>query len=321
MEVKAFKALLASPISNPENLDALPYGEDGLAGSPKFDGVRFHVRGGVLLSRKLKPFPNAQLQFLFGNPAYDGLDGEIVCGDPTAKDCFKRSMQMCMTLEADTRDAILFVFDDFSEPDRPYRERLAIAKGKVGGTRVMRHGVGVSVVEQKTVKTQQDVLILEQTVLNLGFEGLMLRRKDAPYKFGRSTEREAYLLKLKRFEQDEAEILGAFEQMENTNEAKINAVGATQRSSHKAGKVGKDTLGGFHCKMVTGHFKGVEFDVGSGWTDEERRALWYAWQEKKSVKQFNKHHGLLRIKWQKVGADKKPRFPVADGFRDPDDMS
>ena len=66
---------------------------------------------------------------------------------------------------------------------------------------------------------------------------------DGPYKCGRSTVREGYLLKLKRFADGEAVILGCCEQMHNANAAQQDAFGRTKRSSHKDNKIGKATLG------------------------------------------------------------------------------
>ena len=53
--------------------------------------------------------------------------------------------------------------------------------------------------------------------LDDGYEGLMLRAPDGPYKFGRSTVKENTLLKVKNFLDDEAEVIGFKEQTTNTN--------------------------------------------------------------------------------------------------------
>ena len=57
----------------------------------------------------------------------------------------------------------------------------------------------------------------------------MVRTPDSPYKCGRSTEREAWLLKIKRFEDAEAVVLGTYEGMSNMNEAGVDAFGRTKR--------------------------------------------------------------------------------------------
>lgn len=314
MEVRQFRPMLASPVKDPTAL-VFP-----LLGSPKYDGVRAFVRGGILLSKQMKPIKNSTLQVILGQKAFEGLDGELVCGDPSAPDCFKRSQQMCSTRDAPIDDAIYFVFDSMEHPDEPFHKRLDDALGRLGSHQIMVGSLGISLVKQKRVNNYGELVHLEEQVLKLKFEGLMIRSIKGPYKLGRSTELEGHLLKLKRFEVDEAEVFGAYEQLANTNEPTINELGATHRSSHKAGKVGKGTLGGFHVKMLTGDFKGVACDVGTGWSDDERSALWMDWH-KLTLPAFNKKYGHLRVKWQKAGSKDRPRFPTNDGWRDPDDMS
>src|SRR5437899_138139 len=91
-----------------------------------------------------------------------------------------------------------------------------------------------------------------------GFEGVMLRKPDGPYKFGRSTVREGYLMKVKRFTQEEAVVVGYEEQETNLNEATKDALGHTKRSSHKAGKRPAGVLGAL--RVSNGH---GEFSIGT----------------------------------------------------------
>src|SRR5690606_40344965 len=101
--------------------------------------------------------------------------------------------------------------------------------------------------------------------------GVMLRHPDGPYKHGRSTTKEGWLLKVKRFEDSEAQVIGYSEAQHNANEAKRNELGQLERSSHKAGKVGKQTLGALAVKDLK---TGVEFDIGTGFTESQRQLLW-----------------------------------------------
>jgi spermidine/putrescine transport system substrate-binding protein len=103
----------------------------------------------------------------------------------------------------------------------------------------------------------------------------MIRSLSGPYKQGRSTEAEGYLLKVKRFEDGEARIQEYYEEMENQNAEFTNELGRTARSSHKAGMVGKNRLGGFHVTGVGGRYDGVYFDIASGAMSHEMRSkLW-----------------------------------------------
>lgn len=311
--IKPFQPLLASPA--PEDLGLLKY---PLYGSPKYDGVRALVRGFTLLSRQLKPIRNQLLQHLLGKPEFEGLDGELICGDPTAKDVFQRSQAMCATADASVEGAIFFVFDCTNQLQAPFDERHQEVRSILGSDQVVYQGVGLSRVRQALIKDEAQLLQVESQVVSLGFEGLMLRSRDGKYKLGRSTAKEGILLKLKRFAHDEAEVFGAYEQLHNANTATKDARGYTQRSSHQENMVGKGTLGGFHVKMVTGEFKGIAVDVGTGWTDAERAELWEAWH-RQGLKSFNRARGLMRVKHQLAGSKDRPRFPVFDGWRSRDD--
>ena len=89
-----FRPMLAATV-DPNDLDALRF---PLLASPKLDGVRALVSDdGQLVSRNLKPIPNANVQKAFGRPEFAGLDGELVCGDPTAPDAFRKTTSAAMS--------------------------------------------------------------------------------------------------------------------------------------------------------------------------------------------------------------------------------
>lgn len=314
MEVKPFQPLLASPA--PADLKTLRF---PVLASPKYDGVRIFVRSCTVLTRKLKPLKNTVIQHLLGRPEFDGLDGELIFGDPTAKDVFQKS-QSGIKEGGGVDGAIFFPFDWIGAPEEPFTVRFEQVRRILGGETLDYHGLGISRPKHVLVRDVKELELLEEFVLSLGFEGLMLRDPEGVYKHGRSTTKEGILLKMKRFAHDEAEVLGAYEQMANTNDATVDERGYKKRSSHQAGMVGKGTLGGFHVRMLTGQFAGVKVDVGTGWTAAERDALWADYARMKAGV-FNRVMGHLRVKHQLVGAKDKPRFPVADGWRSLEDMS
>ena len=77
-------------------------------------------------------------------------------------------------------------------------------------------------------------------------------------------------MKVKRFAQSEATIIGTEELMHNKNEATTNELGYTERSGHKENLVGGNTLGALVCKTKDG----VEFRIGTGFSAEQRKQLW-----------------------------------------------
>jgi DNA ligase-1 len=135
----------------------------------------------------------------------------------------------------------------------------------------------------------------------------MLRDPTKPYKQGRSTLREQTLIKLKRFLDDEAEIISWEERLSNQNEDVKDAFGYAKRSSAAGGKVGCGDLGAFWVKMVSGKFMGVECKVGTGFTAQERKLFW----ERKAELVGQ----ICTIKWFEPGSDKAPRLPAWKGLR------
>jgi len=92
--------------------------------------------------------------------------------------------------------------------------------------------------------------------------------------------------------------------MHNGNEATTNALGRTERSSHKDNKTGLNSLGGFECRDV---HSGVEFKCGTGLTADDREKLW---KDRDGL--IGK---LIKYKFFPIGSKDKPRHPVFLGFR------
>jgi DNA ligase-1 len=283
------KPMLASPAGEIIHLPALL--------SPKLDGIRCLIIDGVACGRSLKPLPNKYVQTLFGRAALNGLDGELIVGDPTAKEVFQATSSGVMSIEGEP-EVSFWVFDDFGQPGG-FKLRLSTAHQRIKSQKFCED------VPHHLVQTAGDLNSYEEDYVTMGYEGVMLRHPDGPYKHGRSTAKEGWLLKVKRFEDNEATILGVTELMHNANEAKRNELGQLERSSHKAGKVGKKMLGALMVKDLK---TGVEFDIGTGFTAAQRQVLWAA--------RTNLIGKLVKYKSQPTGVKEKPRFPVFLGFRD-----
>jgi DNA ligase-1 len=277
--------------------------------SKKLDGIRATVQGGRLLSRSLKPIPNVHVQNMFkGLP--EGLDGELIFGDPCSPSAYRDTVSIVMSDDKDCTNVQLWCFDSFMIAT-PFTTRLEVTKATVA-----RGFVGVRLVQHSPILNIEELDAFEADALAEGNEGVMIRSLDGPYKQGRSSEREAYLLKLKRFEDSEAVVIGTYELMHNDNEAFTNELGRTARSTEKAGKVGLDTLGGFYVLGAAGQpFAGVEFKVGNGqgMTQELRKQLW---TERDSL-----IGEVMKIKYFPTGGKDRPRHPLWLGWRDERDLS
>jgi DNA ligase-1 len=149
----------------------------------------------------------------------------------------------------------------------------------------------------------------EAEMLAQGAEGVMLRDADAKYKCGRSGTKNPELQKVKRFVDSEFQIIGWEPKYTNTNEAKTNELGRTERSTAKEGMVALDTMG----SLILCNSKGDTFSCGSGMTDAIRADLW---QRRETLM-----GQLAKVKYFDVGTGYNvPRFPVLVGIRHKDDM-
>jgi len=282
----------------PENVSQLRF---PVLASQKLDGVRATIQGGRLLARSLKEIPNVNVQrMMAGLP--EGLDGELIYGDPCAPDAYRQTVSIVMSDDKPATGIRFHVFDRYGTPG--FQLRLNEASKGVDAS----GNPNAVIVQHVTVNTFTELEQLETAWLELGHEGVMVRSINGPYKQGRSTEKEGYLLKVKRFKDADATVTGVYEEMRNENTATTNALGHTERSTHQAGKVGKGTLGGLNAITA----EGVEFDCGGGFTAKMRKELW---ERRTSLTGL-----VFKYKFFPTGSKDKPRFPVFIGWRSPLDM-
>jgi DNA ligase 1 len=263
--------------------------------SPKLDGIRALVLNGQLVSRTLKPIPNRHVQKLFaGLP--EGTDGELIMGAAN-DDPYRRTVSAVMSEDGEP-DVTYFVFDNFLAKGGFNYRYLSVCELK------LKQRKNINVVLHEMVYDVEELNVFESKCIELGFEGAMIRDPNGPYKFGRSTAKEGYLLKLKRYQDSDAKIIGTYELMHNGNEAVTNALGRTERSSHKDNKTGLDSLGGFELRDI--HTE-VEFRCGTGLTQNDRETLWDTREELIGK--------IIKYKYFPTGSKEKPRHPVFLGFR------
>ena len=276
-----------------------------IACSAKLDGIRGIITDKGILSNSLKPLGNEFVQKELNCKKLIGLDGELVVGlpyndpDNPEDDVFNRTSGAIRRSSGEP-DFKFYVFDSFINKEKSYQERWIQYKK----TCQINHPRLV-ILEQRICKTLQEALDFEAELLEQGYEGMMPRSLSAPYKEGRATTKECYILKRKPLEQREAKIIGVFEQMENRNEKFTNELGNSTRSSHQENKVSKDTLGGFilHDELF-GEFRCGTFKGG---TKEWRKDIWE--QYKSDPCQILGNY--VTYTYQGVGSIDKPRQPRA----------
>lgn len=281
--------------------------------SPKLDGIRATMHEGILRSRSLKDIPNPFVQTKFSDlGAYSGLDGELIVGLPYGEGVYDRTRRVVMESGKRTNadDCRWYVFDRQTSGDYNHRYDWLLT------LKVNPLASNVVVVPHVTVSDLEELNAFEAACIEKGYEGIMLNDPYASYKHGRSSEKEGILLKVKRFVDAEAQVIDCYPEYENTNEATTNELGRTARSASKAGKVAKDTLGGFSVRSINGTYKGVHHEVAvSPMTHAERKEVW------EQYKAGDVNGKIITYKYFPVGSEDKPRHPLFKGWRDEQDMS
>lgn len=265
--------------------------------TPKIDGIRALIVNGKAVTRSFRPIPNTFIRNHLEATCPDGFDGELCMkGKP-----FNETSSAIMR-EDNEPDFNYIVFDYCTDPKEGYSSRMETLS-KQPKIPYIEYLLPIY------ISDEFELLKYETQCLSNGYEGVMIRSLYGPYKFGRSTVKEGYLLKLKRFTDNEAIIISINEKMSNQNIATKDAFGRTERSTHQINQIPANTMGSITVKDIK---TGVVFGIGSGFDDQLREEVWNHKDDYLGK--------IIKYKSQKVGEKDAPRFPVFLGFRDPKDM-
>jgi DNA ligase-1 len=264
---------------------------------------------------------NPVLQARFDKPEYFGFDSEGIVGDPLASNCISVSSggfsrQKDKPKEGKFVDvpAHFFVFDDFTHPALPYIERYKRAQIRVQELKRLNPDSPFQMANMHVVHNKDELLALWDQADDEGHEGLIGRSLNAPYKFGRATPKEMSFLRFKRFEEREFVITGYEEGETNTNEAKKNSLGQTERSSAKAGMVPNGEIGAF-----LGHDLETKqpIKVAAGKLTKKEAIEGHLNFAELYLNQIGKY----KVFNKGTGNFTKPRFPTFQCLRSKEDMS
>ena len=274
-------------------------------GTQKLDGIRslkVAVRG--VVSRTFKAIPNVDIRTTLDIILPNGADGEIIAGN------FQETTHRVMSQDDKTPGWKYYMFDLVLEglEMEPYIARLENLKKWYRNLDDKAKEV-ITLVLPTRLENKGEIEIFEQKCLDDGYEGVILRSGMSPYKCGRSTLNEGYLIKIKRFTDSEAVVEGFEEMKQNCNEATTNIFGRTERSSHKDNMVGKNTLG---CLVARDIQTNIEIKIGSGFNDIQRKEVWD--NKEKYLGQ------LAKYKFFAFGIKEKSRHPIFLGWRDKSDL-
>lgn len=306
-----FKPMLApnnDPLKDPKYFQGLRFPLDC---SFKLDGIRGLPKNGFVKSRKYINLPSLQVQRLFGN--WSELDGEVIIGDERdADNVMNLTQSHVMSIDKPHPQVTYRVFDcaDPEMADEPFEDRLAFARILVKEYGQIYPDVAplVSIVEHTRCNTLEELLVFENTALELGYEGVMMRDPRGRYKHGRGTFLEGLIYKLKRFLESESVIVGFEEGYTNTNADIRDNLGHAKRSTAKEGMVLSGTLGKF---LVD--YEGQLLRVAPGaFTHKQRLHIWQ--NQSRYLEKY------LKYRFMAYGIKDLPRFPRAVSFRDPMDM-
>jgi DNA ligase-1 len=269
--------------------------------TPKIDGIRALKIDGALVSRSFKLIPNMLVRKLLEDVIPEGADGEIVCDEG-----FHETTSVVMSHDRPVGDLVFYWFDwvpDNAALNLPYVERVCLIK-----EHSHRYACELIIPLIPDIINDQDTLErYESDALLRGYEGVMLRTPYGRYKCGRSTLSEGLLVKLKRFRDSEAVIVGAEELMHNENQPELDNFGMTVRRSTQACLIGGNKLGA----LIATTDDGIIFKIGTGYTEELRASLWASRHELIGK--------LVKYKHMDHGKKTAPRSPVFLGIRHIDD--
>lgn len=259
---------------------------------PKYDGIRVLFHNRTALSSSFKPLGNEELQRIARDvPSLEGIECEYFV--PSSEGGFREATSICRNADRKLDKGALHVFDKFDQK-AIYSDRMNMAVDILDKCGLSLFYTAPTWV----VRSQEDVMNKLKQMLDYSYEGVMIKDPNGLYKQGRSTIRSQECLKLKPFVDDDAMVVGWKPEYENTNEAFLDELGRTARSSAKDGKFAKQLVGALECRCIK--FEST-FWV-SGFTMEEKERMW--------TERFNLVGRTLCFKHQPCGCYDLPRHPI-----------
>lgn len=277
---------------------------------PKIDGVRGLSPAGKLVARSLEPHANVFVTKMLSKKVFLGVDGELAAGEPSSPSLCRDTTSLMNTF--DRRPDSTFRWHAFDNCDprhahRPFAERYALLARRA---EELTAAGPVLIVPAFPVGNLGQLLRLKQEWLRKGYEGVILRDPNAPYKHGRSTAAEGGFLRIKDFSDEEGVVVSIEEGRSNQNPKKTNALGLTERSTHAENMRPNGLLGSMQVRRKDGSLCTVS--PGKMTADDKRRYLRFP--------DLLIGH-TIKFKFFAHGVKDKPRFPTYISHRSKEDQS
>lgn len=293
--------------------------------STKLDGIRciFHPELGMV-SRSLKQIQNKQLQEKFKHIlAYCKenniiLDGELYSHKLTFQEITRGVMTQDFKEDKNKIKKELNINDDEYIGYQEYlisnidffcfdivNDSLFVDRYEELQKIKLNH---MKILEQKYMTNPQQVKKYFDKVLDEGYEGLILKKLDGKYKFGRSTQNEELLLKIKPYETFDSKILEIIQatEVDELVEKKTNELGYSVTSRKKDDRKLIDKASAFRVRYFDCSLK-----VSLTMTDKEKEEVW-----KNRENYIGK---TIEYKALKIGMKDVPRHPVFVRYREDKD--
>lgn len=294
-----------------------------LGAQMKIDGVRGLTTEGYLTGRSLKKHKNKFTTAFYSSPEYAFLDGELAAEDERHPDLCRITSSALSTIQGEPF-TFWHVFDCLRKEilHAPYVERHKYLAQYIAYEHSQGRCQHAKVVPMIVCNTLADLKALDERWLEMGYEGTIIRGLNAPHKEGRSTINQGQLLRIKQFIEAEAVVFSLEEGNTNENEAQINELGRTFRTSHQENKVPNGVVGNMQCQVredVEWEGKvviqrGQMITVSPGNMDHTMRK--YYWENPNEIVQR-----VIKFKFFPKGIKDKPRFPTYVCHRSAEDMS
>lgn len=264
--------------------------------SYKLDGVRGCVQDGQLASRSGKAHTlNRYVTNRLSNNIFEGLDGEL-CLNGKDWNNFNAN-QSAFTSQGGEPKFVWYIFDDISKPYMSAEARKRLAKARVD--KLYDLGYPVFFCEQYLVHSPTELRNLYEQARTSGYEGLIVMDPNGLYKHGRSTLKQGTSLKLKPSKDSEAKVIGFEELMHNLDAGNSKKL--------------ENLVPGNKLGALVVDWNGVQFNIGTGFTDSQRV---YIWNNRDIIK-----GQLVTFKYMETFPDTGcPRAPVFKGFRSKVDL-
>ena len=286
---------------------------------PKYDGVRgLHING-RFTGRSLKPPENRYSAEFFNHPDFAWLDGELTCGPVSSPDLITQTTSALKTHAGEPK-LVWYLFDYLDEVNAglPYVQRYKALSSRVRALWSQGRKSCLRVVPMYLCNDMEALLARDDHFLSMGMEGSILRNPNEGHKSGRSSVTSGGLLRIKRFMEEDAEVLELLEGNFNGNEATKNELGNTARSSHKENMVPNGMVGTLICRLlkdVVDPSIGRKIlsanqiiSVSPGKMEHQQRKFYF-----EHPQEIVGH--IIKIKFFPKGIKDKPRFPTYSSFR------